>query len=82
MNLQENLENLVNISKIKNEPSDWNITFSSVGNPISYKIDNGAHCNVILVESVENISPRPDLQPVNVKLSSHNGSKLPVVRKC
>ena len=78
MNLQENLENLVNISKIKNEPSDWNITFSSVGNPISYKIDNGAHCNVILVESVENISPRP----VNVKLSSHNGSKLPVVRKC
>ena len=73
---------MANISQIKNEPSDWNITISSNGTPISYKIDTGAQCNVIPVESLENISPKPDLQPVNVKLSAYNGSKIPVVGKC
>ena len=73
---------MVNISLIKNQPSDWNITISSNGTPISYKIDTGAQCNVILVESLENISPKPDLQPVNVKLSAYSGSKIPVVGKC
>ena len=42
INLKKNLENLTNISQIKNEPSDWNITLSSTGVPISYKIDTGA----------------------------------------
>ena len=46
------------------------------------KIDTGAQCNVIPTESLENISPKPDLQPVNVKLSAYNGSKIPVVGKC
>ena len=73
---------MVNISQIKNEPSDWNITLSSNDTPISYKIDTGAQCNVIPVESLENISPKPDLQPVNVKLSGYNGCKIPVVGKC
>ena len=73
INLQKNPENLVNICQIKNEPSDWNITISSNGTPVSYKIDIGAQCNVIPVESLENISPKPDLQPVNVKLSAYNG---------
>ena len=34
------------------------------------------------VENLENISPKPDLQPVNVKLSTYNGSKILVVGKC
>ena len=46
---------------------------------MSYKIDTGAQCNIIPVES---ISPKPDLQPVNVKLSAYNGSKIPAVGKC
>ena len=33
-------------------------------------------------QKVEDISPKPDLGPVNVKLSSCNGPKLPVVSKC
>ena len=73
---------MVNISQIKNEPSNWNITLSSNGTPMSYKIDTGAQCNVIFVESLENISPKPDLQPVNVKLFTYNGSKIPLVGKC
>ena len=44
-------------------------------------MDIGAQCNAIPVESLENISPKPDLQPVNVKLSAYNGSKIPVVGK-
>ena len=58
INLQENPENLVNISQIKNEPSNWNIALSSDGTPISYKIYTGAQYNVIPVKSLENISPK------------------------
>ena len=59
---------MVNISQIKNEPSDWNITLSSNGTPISYNL--------------ENISPKPDIQPVKVKFSAYNCSEIPVVDKC
>ena len=72
---------MVNISHIKNEPSDWNITLSSYGTPISFKTDTGAQCNVIPVEYLENLSPKPNLQPVNIKLSTYNGSKIAVVDK-
>ena len=82
INLQKHLQNLVNISQIKNKPSDQNITLSPNGTPISYKIDAGAQCNVLPVKSQENISPKPDLQPVNVKLSTYNGSKIVVAGKC
>ena len=58
------------------------IALSSNGTQVSYKIDTGAQCNVIPTESLENISPKPDLQPVNVKLSAYNGSKILVVGKC
>ena len=44
VNLQKNPENLVNISQIKNKPSNLNINLSSNGTPISYKIDTGAQC--------------------------------------
>ena len=49
--LQKNSENLVHISQIKNEPSDWNITLSPNGTPISYEINTGAQCNVIVVKN-------------------------------
>ena len=58
------------------------ISLSSNGTQVSYKIDTGAQCNVIPTESLENISPKPDIQPVNVKLSAYNGCKIPVVGKC
>ena len=65
-NLQKNPENLVNISQVKNELPEWNITLSSNGIPVSYKMDTGAQCNVIPGESLGNIYPKPDLQPVNI----------------
>ena len=58
------------------------MTLSSSGTPVSYKIDTGAQCNVIPIETIENTSPKPDLQPVNFKLSPYNCSKRPVVGKC
>ena len=82
INLKKNPENLVYISQIKTEPSDWNITLYFNGTPISYKIDTGAKCSVIPVGSLEDISPKLDLQPVNVKLSAYNSSKIPVFGKC
>ena len=73
---------MVDISQIKNKPSDRNISLSYNGTPISYKVDTGAQCIAISVESLENISPKPDLQPVNAKLSAYNGSNSSVVAKC
>ena len=58
------------------------LALSSNGAPVSYKIDTGAQCNATPTESPESISPKPDLQPVNVKLSAYNGSKIPLVGKC
>ena len=72
---------MVKIFQIKNKLPDWNITLFPNCTPISYKIDTGAQRNVILVKSLENISPKPDLQSVNVKLSVYNGFKIPVVGK-
>ena len=72
---------MVHISQIKNEVSNWNITLSSNGTPTSYKLDTGVQCNFIPVKNLENISPKPYLQPVNVKFSAYNGSKIPVVGK-
>lgn len=66
--LKKTPEKLVITFQIKNELSDWNDTFSSNGSPISYKVDTGTHYNVTPAESLENISPKPDLQLVNVKL--------------
>ena len=37
---------------------------------MSYKIDIGAQCSAIPVQNLENLSPKPELQPVNVKLSA------------
>ena len=68
---------MVNISQIKNELSNWNITLSSDGTLISYKIDIGAQCSVILVKNLENISPKSELQPVNVKLSAYTDINNP-----
>ena len=74
-----NHENIVAISQIKNELSNRNITLSSNATPISYKIDTDAQGNVILVKRLESNSPKPDFWPINVKLSSYNGSKIPGV---
>ena len=82
INLPRNPENLVSISQIKNELSDWNITLLSNYTPIYYKIDIVAQWNVIPVKSLENISPKPDLWLVNMKLPSCNSSRIPVAGKC
>ena len=37
---------------------------------------------LISTESLENISPKPDLEPVNINLYAYNGSKIPVLGKC
>ena len=72
---------MVSISLIESKPSDWNITSSPDGTPISYKTNTGVHCNVIPVESLEYISPKPDHQLVTVKLSAYNGLKISEVGK-
>ena len=58
------------------------MTLSCNDTTISYKKGTGAQCNVIPVESLENISPKTDLQPVNVKLSAKKWLKNSVAGKC
>ena len=47
---KENPSNLIRIFQIKYDIFDWNLTLSSNGNRISYKIDTGAQFNLIPVE--------------------------------
>ena len=81
INLQKKPRNLVNISQVKNEPSNWNITLSSNHALISYKIDIGVQCNVIPVESLENIFQTRSLTS-KCYISAYNGRKIPVVGNC
>ena len=70
------------INQIKNENSDWSITLPSNGIPVSYKIDTGAQCNVILLTILKKFDPEPDLCPVNIKLSAYNNSTISILGKC
>lgn len=47
---------------------------------ISCKIDISAQCNVVPVETLNNIFPKSGLQPLNFKFAGQNESK--VVCKC
>ena len=67
---------------MKNENSDWSITLPSNVIPVSYKIDTGAHCNVIPLTILERVDSEPDLCPVSIKLSGYNSSKISVLGKC
>ena len=78
-----NIQNSINISQIKNKNSDWPITLPSNGVPVSYKINNGAQCNVISLTILKKFDPEPDLYLVFIKLSSaYNNSKILVLGKC
>ena len=64
-----------------NEPSDQNAALSSNDTQISYKRDNGFNAMLSLSKVQKNISYKPDLEPVNVKLPVCNGSKIQVIDK-
>ena len=77
-----NIQDSAHINQIKNENSDWSITLPMNGIPVSDKIDTGAQCNVIPLKIFKRFDPKPDLCPVNVKLSAYNNSKFLVLEKC
>ena len=77
-----NIQNSAHINQIKNENSDLPITLPSNGIPVSYKIDTGAQCNVILLTILKKFDLEPDLCPVNIKLSAYINFKIPVLGKC
>ena len=77
-----NIQDSALVNQIKNENSDWSITLPSNRISVSYKIDTGAQCNVIPLTILKKFDPEPDLSPVNIKLSSYNNFKIPVLGKC
>ena len=77
-----NIRNSAYIKQIKNDNSDWSITLPSNGTPVSYKIDTETQCNVPPLTILKKFDPEPDLCPVNIKLTTHNISKIPVLGKC
>ena len=54
----------------------------SNGIPVSYKINTGVQYNVTSLTILQNSDPEPDICPMNIKLSTYNHSKIPVLRKC
>ena len=77
-----NIQDSAHINQIKNKNSDWSITLPLNGIPVSYKTDTGAQYNITLFKILKKFDPEPELYPVNVKLSTYNNSKIPVLGKC
>ena len=76
-----NIQDSAHINQIKNKNSDWSITLPLNGIPVSYKTDTGAQCNITLFKILK-FDPEPELYSVNVKLSTYNNSKIPILGKC
>ena len=58
-----------------------NILFMRLTN-INYKLDTGSQVNILPKKEYTKLIHKPKLHPAKVKLTSYNGTDIPVVCKC
>lgn len=58
------------------------LTLTFNGLPISYKFGADAQCKVVPVNIYQKLNLQPGLQPINIKLSASNNSKISMIGKC
>ena len=63
---------------INDSKSDWSVTLDMNSTDVTFKIDTGAQCNVIPKSLLHKMSPQPKLKPATIKLSTYNGTPIPV----
>ena len=47
--------------------SDWSVTLTSNGLPVSYKIDTGPQCSAVPLKIYQKLNEEPDLHPCEFK---------------
>ena len=59
----------------------WNVSLSTNGSKIVYKIDTGAEVNVISKAEFNTLNRKPKLSDTNIKLTAYNNTKIPIAGK-
>ena len=63
---------------MNNPPLDWPVTLEMTNTNVTFKIDTGAQCNVLPERTLYSLSPPRRIKPAMVKLSTQNGTFIPV----
>ena len=66
----------------KKDSSDWNVSLQTNHCIITYNVDTGAKANVISKQTLAYIPKSVVIKPTNVKLSTYNRSRIPVIGSC
>ena len=60
----------------------WNVSLSTNGSEIVYKIDTGTEVNFIAKAEFNTRKRNPKLSDTNMKLAAYNNTKIPIAGKC
>ena len=66
---------------VNTSTNEWSVLLDTNGSDIQYKIDTGAECNVLQKVVYNRLLSRPKLKKTSVKLSTYNGTEIPVTEK-
>ena len=75
----ENLRENKSVDQI--ETRDWCVDLIFGNSCLNVKIDSGAQANVISLENVNKVLPKPIILPTKITLSAFGGFNLPVIGK-
>ena len=79
---EADLDTSVNAIDDEQESSQWMINLLTNHKNINYKIDTGAQVNVLPINLVKQMRPRPIIKDTSIKLTAYNGTDIPVQGKC
>ena len=79
--LLNNCESLL-IGVVEDEENEWTIELLVNQTLVSFKIDSGAHANIIPENCFRTLKNKPKLHKPNAKLTAYNGRSIPVKGSC
>lgn len=62
--------------------NEWRVNLNASDTNICFKIDSGAHVNVISRKQFYKLKTRPSIKNSNIKLTAYNGSSIPITGCC
>ena len=75
-------ETTLHSNNAEDEVLEWSVILESNGTNINYKLDTGSQVNILPKKEYTKLIHTPKLHPAKVKLTSYNGTDMPVVCKC
>ena len=64
--------------KFEESENEWSIDLDTNGTLINFKIDSGAHVNILPLNEYYRLQNRSKLHSTSIKLSAYNGSHIPL----